>query len=202
MLAGEAVAGRAALTALRCDTGETVRTALQPTLTDGAVTVRPLRDADVPAMVAACQDPEIPLWTSVPSPYTPEDARRFLVIVDAEAIAGEGTALAVCGPDGRLAGTVGLMGLEPGGSRGEIGYWTAAHARGRGQATRAVALVRDWAQAELGLTALEILAHRDNHRSQRVAERAGFADTGRLASLPRMPPGRREGYKVYRWVSA
>ena len=80
---------------------------------------------------------------------------------------------------------------------GEIGYWTAAPARGRGAATRAVALLRDWAHAELGLSEIEILAHRDNRPSQRVAERAGFADTGELRAVPRMPPGKRDGYQVY-----
>ena len=82
---------------------------------------------------------------------------------------------------------------------GEIGYWTAAPARGRGAASRAVALLRDWAHAELGLSELEILSHRDNRPSQRVAERAGFADTGELRAVPRMPPGKREGYRVYVW---
>ena len=59
--------------------------------------------------------------------------------------------------------------------------------------------MRDWAVAELGLTELEILAHRDNPPSQRVAERAGFAATGEERSLPRMPPGKQAGYRVFRW---
>ena len=85
---------------------------------------------------------------------------------------------------------------------GELGYWTAADARGRGVATRAVALVRDWAHTALGLTTIEILPHRDNGASQRVAERAGFTATGEVRSAPRMPPGRREGYLVYRYPAA
>ena len=47
-------------------------------LEDGDVVLRPFVDEDVPAIVAACQDPEIPRWTSVPSPYTEDDARRYL----------------------------------------------------------------------------------------------------------------------------
>jgi RimJ/RimL family protein N-acetyltransferase len=60
-------------------------------------------------------------------------------------------------------------------------------------------LLRDWAHATLGLTAVELLAHRDNHGSQRVAERAGFADTGAVRTVRTMPPGRREGHKAYAW---
>jgi RimJ/RimL family protein N-acetyltransferase len=169
-----------------------------PTLTDGVVVVRGLREADVPAIVAACQDPEIPRWTRVPSPYTPEDARRFLAVAAAEAAAGDGLALAVtaAGAD-RLIGTVGLFALD--GAQGELGYWTAAPARGRGLTRRAVTLVRDWAHDRLGLATLEIRAHRDNLPSQLVAERAGFTDTGAIRAAPQMPPGRREGFKVFAW---
>jgi RimJ/RimL family protein N-acetyltransferase len=173
---------------------------MAPTLSDGVVGLRAMRQSDIPAMVAACQDPEISRWTRVPSPYTREDAQRFLAISATEAAAGEGIALAVADDGDRLVGTMGLFGLD-GRGRGEIGYWTAAAARGRGATTRAVVLMRDWARAELGLTTIEILCHRDNQPSQRVAERAGFADTGESRSAPHMPPGRREGYKAYRWVA-
>jgi RimJ/RimL family protein N-acetyltransferase len=171
-----------------------------PTLTDGEITVRRLRGTDIPAIVAACQDPAIPRWTRVPSPYTREDAAQFLASVVTEAAAGEGIALAIADGDDRLIGTVGLMEVDGAGS-GEIGYWTAAEARGRGVTTRAVVLLRDWAHEALGLTTIEILAHRDNRPSQAVAERAGFADTGETCTIKRMPPGRQDGYKRYVWTS-
>ena len=171
-----------------------------PTLTDGEITVRPLRESDVPAIVEACRDPEIPRWTRVPSPYTPEDARQFLAIAAREAAAGDGVALAVADGEARLIGTVGLMNVLDG--SGEIGYWIAAEARRRGAAVRATVLLRDWAHDELGLHTIEVLPHRDNAPSRRVAERAGFTDTGELRRIGRMPPGRREGYMVYRWRAA
>jgi RimJ/RimL family protein N-acetyltransferase len=169
-----------------------------PTLTDGVIAVRPLRESDIPAIVDACRDPEIARWTRVPSPYTREDAERFLAIAAAESRAGHGVALAVADAQDRLVGTVALTELD-GEGYGEIGYWTAPHARGRGVASRAVALMRDWGRTALGLTAIEILPHRDNRGSQRVAELAGFTPTGRVRSVARMPPGRREGYLVYRF---
>jgi RimJ/RimL family protein N-acetyltransferase len=172
-----------------------------PTLSDGEITVRGLRESDIPAIVAACQDPEISRWTRVPSPYTREDAKRFIAICVAEAAAGGGIALAVAGADDRLIGTVGLMELGREG-RGEIGYWTAAEARGRGVTTRAVVLLRDWAHAVLGIGTIDILPHRDNRASQVVAERAGFVDTGEIRTIRRMPPGRQEGYKLYVWPNS
>jgi len=170
-----------------------------PTLSDGLIGVRAIGVRDIPDIVAACADREIPRWTRVPSPYTREDAERFVAVAAAEATAGDGVALAVTGPDDRLIGTVGLMEVDRERGRGELGYWTSAEARGRGAATRAVVLLRDWAHAELGLTEIEILAHCDNRPSQLVAERAGFTDTGRIVSVPRMPPRIRDGYKVYVW---
>lgn len=173
---------------------------LPPRLSDGAVTLRPAGADDIPDIVAACSDPEIPRWTRVPSPYTREDAERFLASAATEAAAGEGVLLAVCeAQHDRLVGTVGLMEVDRTRGSGEIGYWTAAPARGRGLTARAVALLRDWAHAELGLGAIEVLPHRDNRPSQRVAERAGFTDTGEVRSVPRMPPGKQHGYKVYVW---
>jgi RimJ/RimL family protein N-acetyltransferase len=75
---------------------------------------------------------------------------------------------------------------------GEIGYWVAAPARGRGIATRAVRLATDWALGELGLKTLEIMTHEDNTASQGVARAAGYAETGETRVPPRegLPPGR------------
>jgi RimJ/RimL family protein N-acetyltransferase len=167
-----------------------------PTLSDGDVTLRGLVPSDIPALVEACRDPEIPRWTRVPSPYLREDAERFLAIAATEAATGEGIALAITAATrDRLIGTIGLM--EIGDGKGEIGYWIAAPERGRGVATRAVALLSEWAHDELGLAELEILAHGDNRPSQRVAESAGFTDTGQVRSVARMPEAQSHGYKVY-----
>ncbi|MHB8512742.1 MAG: GNAT family N-acetyltransferase [Actinomycetota bacterium] len=55
-----------------------------------------------------------------------------------------------------------------------LGYWVLQNARGRGLATRAVALVSRWAHERLGIRVLEIAVEPDNASSIRVAERTGF----------------------------
>jgi len=50
-----------------------------PPLTDGTIALREKTEADVPALVAALQDPLIPRYTRVPSPYGEREARQFLV---------------------------------------------------------------------------------------------------------------------------
>jgi RimJ/RimL family protein N-acetyltransferase len=157
-----------------------------PTLRDCDLVLRPRRPADAEAITAACQDPEIPRWTFVPSPYSLEDARAFLERSAEEAAAGKSVnLLAVGGHDDRLLGSFSLMELDHEPGHGEIGYWVAAEARGRGIATRAVRLLADWARHELGLTRIVILPHKDNPASRRVAEKAGFTDTGELVGAPR-----------------
>ena len=93
------------------------------------------------------------------------------------------------------------MGIDREHGSAEIGYWVARAARGRGVATRAVRLVRDWAASELGLTTLELVIHEDNAPSHAVARAAGFTDTGEHRKPPRegLPEGR---YLVHHWHPA
>jgi len=154
-------------------------------LRDGDLILRPKRPDDVDAIVAACQDPEIPRWTFVPSPYTRADAEAFLRSSTEEEAAGRSVNLLAVDADDRLLGSFSLMELDRERGFGEIGYWVAAEARGRGVATRAVRLLAEWARDELGLTRIEIHVHKDNAASRRVAEKAGFRDTGRLTGAPR-----------------
>ena len=49
-----------------------------PPLRDELVELRPWLFRDVPAIVAACNDPETARWTTVPSPYSEEDARAWI----------------------------------------------------------------------------------------------------------------------------
>jgi RimJ/RimL family protein N-acetyltransferase len=165
-----------------------------PTLRDDDLVLRPKRPEDADAITAACQDPEIPRWTLVPSHYTRADADEFIASAATEAAAGSAVSLlAVDAADDRLLGSFSLMELARAPRYGEIGYWVAAQERGRGIASRAVRLLTGWAQSELGLDRIEILAHRDNTPSRRVAEKAGYHDSGELRACPRGAPE----HKVY-----
>jgi RimJ/RimL family protein N-acetyltransferase len=163
-----------------------------PTLRDGDLVLRPKRPRDAEAITAACQDPEIPRWTFVPSPYSLADAEAFIASsAEEEAEGRSANFLAVDADDGSLLGSFSIM---------EIGYWVAAEARGRGVATRCVRLLANWARDELGLTRLEILPHKDNVASRRVAEKAGFMDTGELVGAPRASVVE-PIYALYAWTA-
>lgn len=171
-------------------------------LTDGVVTLRPWRRADLTALVAAVQDPEIPRWTRAPSPFTRKDGRDYLAAQARQRLLGESVGFAVVdAAGGELLGSVGVLRLDPARGSAEIGYWVARHARRRGVATRAVRLASRWALGPLGLARLELLAEPDNLASQRVAEACGFVREGLMRSYQEIK-GRRRDYVLYSLLPA
>jgi RimJ/RimL family protein N-acetyltransferase len=150
-------------------------------LTDGTVRLRLPADADVPALVEACQDPAVQRFTTVPHPYGPDDAQHF------QAMSGtglsEGIALHVVTADAdtdELLGNAGIRRHRTDVGRWDVGYLVAPRARGRGVATRSVMLLSRFAFADLGAERIEICAEPENEASLRVAERAGFTREGLL----------------------
>jgi RimJ/RimL family protein N-acetyltransferase len=151
-------------------------------LTDGTVMLRRWREGDIPQLVEACKDPEIPRWTAVPYPYTVADARSW---VRGDPLPGEppgdrlSCAVAASDDDARLLAAIGMQRIFHG-RTGEIGYWTAPWARGRGVMTNAVRLLARWTFAEFDLRRIEIVVAVGNPGSDRVAEKAGFTREGLL----------------------
>src|SRR5215218_4852057 len=141
---------------------------------------------DVPALVDACNDPDVQRWIPViPRPYTEDDARAF---VRGEATPGQ-RQFAISEGD-RAVGSIGLSVNEQF-RNGHIGYWCAPPARGRGVTTRALRLLCRHGFEELGLERLELITDPDNKASQRVAEKVGFRREGVLRSHLLHPDGRR-----------
>lgn len=154
-----------------------------PDLADEVVRLRPPALADVGAIVAECQDPEIPRFTRIMSPYGREDAVRFVEDAGRNWAEGSSAAFVISDVDrDTVLGSVGLMRIHEERHVAEIGYWVAAEARRHGIATRAVRLVADWASRDLGIARVELMTRIENVASQGVAERAGFTREGVLRS--------------------
>jgi RimJ/RimL family protein N-acetyltransferase len=147
-----------------------------PPLSDGVVALRGPEPADVDALVEACQDPEIPRFTLVPSPYGADDARAWLRRVADGRARGEQVAFVVVGTKegDALLGAAGLNVIDWDRRAADVGYWLAAPARGRGIASRAVRLLAGWAFGTLGLERLELRTLEHNAASRAVAARTGF----------------------------
>ena len=154
-------------------------------LRDGDLVLRPWAQDDVPALVEACNDPEIPRWIPlIPVPYTAADALAFVrgeVLPEQEKLAIE--------VGGRVVGSIG-MSLNSHGYRGHVGYWVAAPARRRGVCARALRVLCAWGLGERGLQRLELITDPDNLASQRCAEKVGFRREGVMRAHLRHPDGR------------
>ena len=154
-----------------------------PDLTDGDLLLRPPERGDVDAITHACQDPDIPRFTRIPSPYERAHAEGWVAhSADAWTAGAEAAFVVVDARQGDLLGSVGLMRLDDERLVAEIGYWVARDARGRGIATRAVKLTSRWAVRDLGVQRLELMTHVENVASQRVALANGFVREGVLRS--------------------
>ncbi len=127
-----------------------------------------LRGASPEDASAVCRllagDTELALATaSIPIPYTIEDARSFLEIVDPSLT----FAIEVKGE------LVGMIGMIVEGETVEVGYWIGRVFWGRGYATSALQLLMEEARKrKISRLAAEVFP--DNARSKRVLEKNGF----------------------------
>ena len=74
----------------------------------------------------------------------------------------------------KLVGQVGFVGIEVGGTNGEIGYWLDSNHNGKGIMIQCVKTIMRYGFEDLGLNRIVIKAHVDNVRSQAVAKKLGF----------------------------
>ncbi|WP_123308502.1 GNAT family N-acetyltransferase [Cellulomonas sp. PhB143] len=153
---------------------------------------------DVDRIAEVCSDAAVQEWTTVPSPYTRDDAVGFV-----ENVVGPGWARGTehtwaLRERGRLVGMVGLN-LDPAVPRvsAEIGYWLAPQARGRGLMGEAATLVVDWALDPEGLDAERLVwrAEVGNWSSRRVAWRLGFRVEGQVRGFLT-----KRGVRVDGWI--
>ena len=139
------------------------------------LTLRPFALADLALIEEASADPVIPTITTVPAAYTDAEGAAFVERQHSRAATGAGWSLAIVDRSAKCAvGQVGLWLANAHHGRAEIGYWVAASARGRGIASDAVALVSDWAFANLDVQRLGLYIEPWNTASIRTAERAGY----------------------------
>jgi RimJ/RimL family protein N-acetyltransferase len=162
-------------------------------LSDDVVRLRLMAEADVEAVTAACQDPAIARYTTIPSPYEERHAREWLS--QSQVGLGNGTDLATLVVDvagGELLGSVGLHGIDPTTGRASAGYWVTAAARGRGIAPRALRLLCGYGFESLGVSRVELWIEPENAASRRVAEAVGFSREGLLRSFMPIAGERRD----------
>ena len=160
----------------------------QPTLTVGEITLRPLRESDIDDIYQACQDPTISAFTRVPNPYGREMAEEFVRGSDISYRNHQGIVF-IIEVAGKLAGTIGLHGIQLSDHCAEIGYWVEKNYRGKGLCTSALLILIDFSLKVMEFRRLEALADFNNAASQRVMERAGMTRDALLRNRVTKPNG-------------
>ncbi|MFE4694288.1 GNAT family N-acetyltransferase [Streptomyces sp. NPDC056749] len=158
------------------------------TLSAGHLRLRPWRREDIPALLAAYDDPAMRRWLRT-QVADADEAERWMTVQEEGWASGGRFSFAVTDTarEGVLVGNLALNRV-PGAASAQAGYWTTAAARGRGVAPLALRSLTGWAFdrfAEDGLRRLDLFHGMGNEASCRVAEKSGFA----LAeSVPAEPP--------------
>ncbi|MFL5891896.1 MAG: GNAT family N-acetyltransferase [Solirubrobacterales bacterium] len=151
-------------------------------ISDGEIRLRLRTDADNPAIVEACRDPDIVRWTRVPDSYDEATAAEWADESRRQRDAGTGLHLIVAGAaSDELLGSIGVHVNQDEG-RADVGYWLIPQARGRGIMTKAVRLFSRWIFDNLPVERIEITIEPANTASRSVAEQAGYIFEGILRS--------------------
>ena len=151
-------------------------------LIDSATALRVLREDDAAELFAITDANRAYLrrwlpWVDLVT--TEDDSRSFLSNVIAQREEGRGPTFGVlC--NGALVGVVGYLPVDRVNRVGEIGYWLAEKAQGRGVMTQCCRFVVRYGFLTLDLNRIQIAAGTENRESRAIPERLGFTFEGVL----------------------
>ena len=135
--------------------------------------LRDWSEHDIPALAASADNPRIAamMRDAFPSPYTPEDACRFIEM----ATQPSGNLFLAIEVNGKAAGGIGIHPLtDVYRKTAEIGYWLAEPCWGQGIISGAVRALVPEAFAAYDIVRLEAGVFSNNRASMRVLEKNGF----------------------------
>ncbi|MBI2186604.1 MAG: GNAT family N-acetyltransferase [Acidobacteria bacterium] len=145
--------------------------------------IRPCSADDASPMYEAVRESlaELIQWMPWCHPdYSQHEARSWLRVQVQAFNERKWFEFAIVDANGRYLGQCGLNQFDEPNRRCNLGYWVRTSAAGRGVATRATRLLRDWAFEHTSLVRLEIVVATGNHASLRVADKAGAVREGVL----------------------
>jgi ribosomal-protein-serine acetyltransferase len=143
---------------------------------DDTTALRLLRAEDAPELFAltASNRKHLRAWLPwVDAVLMEADTASFIEATIAQREAGRGPQFAIL-RDGAIAGVAGFRPIDPANRVGEIGYWLAAAAQGRGTMTECCRFLVRYGFLTLDLNCVVIAAATHNQRSRSIPERLGF----------------------------
>lgn len=161
-----------------------------PTLIDGDLILRAWELEDTDFVFSTCQESAIQEFTTVPVPYTLENAKEFIAIRIGE-LPDDNSISLVGYVSGSPALSVSLHSANKFDHSIELGYWVSSEFRGMGLASRSAKLLTDYAFA-IGFRRVEALTDPENIGSQKTLTSAGFE----FENILRQRLTRRDGTQV------
>lgn len=152
-----------------------------PTLSEGAITIRPIRVRDARTLERELLDNRgwLRKWEAT-SPHGPSefDTRYSIRSLQGGARAGHGLPFAI-EYRGAFAGQLNVSGITHGSlASATIGYWVSERFAGKAITPTAVALATDHCFFQLALHRMEICIRPENVASLRVVDKLGFRYEG------------------------
>ncbi len=149
---------------------------------DSATSLRVLREDDAAELFLLTETNRAYLrrwlpWVDLVT--SEEDSRSFVATVTKQRQDGRGPTFGIL-HDGALVGVVGYVPISLVNRCGEIGYWLAERAQGRGIMTACCRFVVRYGFLTLDLYRIQIAAGIDNLPSRAIPERLGFKLEGIL----------------------
>lgn len=152
-----------------------------PTLSDGEISIRPIRVRDARTLENELRDNRkwLRQWEAT-SPVGPSsfDVKSSIRGLLQQARAGSGLPF-VIESEREIAGQLNVSSITYGSlASATIGYWVSERFAGKGLTPTAVALATDFCFYQLGLHRMEICIRPENAPSLRVVEKLGFRYEG------------------------
>ena len=170
-----------------------------PEIDAGPVRLRPWREDDADAVLAAQQDPDIKQWAGGRGIGTRDDA---VALIRRLSGSDDRASWAVVDPaTGELLGSVSVHSIDTAQADAQVGYWTAPAARGRGVAPAAVDAACRWVFENVPVERVELCHAVENPASARVAGKAGFQLEGTLRRSFRYGDGIKRDEKLWARLS-
>ncbi len=157
------------------------------TLETHRLRLRPLEASDAPLIQQAASAREIAdTMISIPHPYPPGEAEKYVAGQQAQQEAGRGVVFVIERKEDRgFCGLLELRDIVAEFSHGEMSFWLKADAWGRGYMTEAVRAAVGFGFEQLGLNRLHAFHMLRNPASGRVLAKIGFLQEGTLRQCVR-----------------
>lgn len=158
-----------------------------------SIRLRAVEPEDVETMYLWENDPEVWRVSGTLAPFSRHALLKFVEEQQADVFLTRQLRLIIETPEGTAAGTLDLFELDPLNRRAGVGILIYERSsRGRGYASEALGLLKDYARQTLGLHQLWCDIGADNEASLRLFGRAGFVRTGVRRDWTLTPEGFRD----------